>query len=85
MTLTYLLKPLGPKGMISRALKSDLAGETRGLMAVRNEMAQYIAGDIFEENEERLLVTETGDARFVVTLPEIPMVITYSGRCEVIE
>ncbi len=80
--LSYELKPVGPNGMVGRGTKTDINGTTTGIVAIRNDILRYTSGSFHEGTEETLTINGANEARLVATLSEIPMVITYGGRCE---
>ncbi len=78
-TITYS----GDEGMAHPASKSDISGDTEGQIEIRDGISHYTSGAFHTGMSEALTVTESGDARMVVTLGDVPMVITYAGTCEV--
>jgi hypothetical protein len=69
----------------SAATRSDVTGTAAGLMATRNEILRFSAGAYFEGMEETLTVAPGGEARLVVMLAEVPMLLSYTGTCQSIE
>ena len=81
-TYSYELTSLSPTSAMSGATRSDVSGDVDGIMTKRDDIMRFVAGEFFEASEETLTVAPSGDARLVVLLPDVPMLLSYVGTCE---
>ena len=64
------------------ATRTDMSDTSIGMMTKRDGIMRFSAGDFPREAEETLTVASDGSARLVITMADVPMIITYAGACK---